>query len=29
MNVFAPLLDYFVVQRSARRRVARLAAQGV
>lgn len=28
MNVFAPLIDYFVVQRSSRRRVARMAVQG-
>ncbi len=28
MNVFAPLIDYVVIQRSTRRRVARLAAQG-
>ena len=26
MNVFAPLIDYFVVRRTTRRRAARLAA---
>jgi Na+-transporting NADH:ubiquinone oxidoreductase subunit B len=26
MNVFAPLIDYLVIQRSARQRMARLAA---
>jgi Na+-transporting NADH:ubiquinone oxidoreductase subunit B len=28
MNVFAPLIDYYVVQRTTKRRVARMAAQG-